>query len=145
MMNKTAVIAMSVAVLSATALMPGNVVASMEPKGCAHNKTKLRHAFNTDSKREGGGVWVYIALPEAESGEAIRIASGCKAHSHGDGWLDAKLECNRVCWSDFVYMCQNGTWKRVGEGKIFSKDMLCHSTGNHTQRYLYVGEGNAPW
>lgn len=116
-----------------------------EIKGCARNKTKLRHAFNTDSKREGGGAWAYIELPKAESGKTIRLMSGCKAHSHGDGWLDAKLECNRVCWSDFVYTCQNGTWKRVGEGKIFSHDRLCNSKGDHSQDYLYVGEGNAPW
>ncbi len=73
---------------------------------------------------------------------AERAAHGCYARSFWeDEWL---AECNRVCWSNAVFKCNDGTWEKQA-GFTMSTDVLCHDTGETQQDGLLKSFGSAPW
>jgi MAC/Perforin domain/Concanavalin A-like lectin/glucanases superfamily/PAN domain len=125
-----------------------DVAKFVDKKACKFDKWTWRAANNTDSKLEGGGVWVRFALPAKDHAQSVSFKAGCFAGSHFDGPIDAMLECNRVCWSAAQFTCNDGKWEHSFKKKpsqVFSSDLLCHSTGETSQDHLQTETGNAPW
>ncbi len=139
--------------LSTANLVPKELVVGstliLEKKSCAAEKSKTwRLENNTDDKLEGGGVWARFSLPAKEHNQSVSYKAGCIAGSHFDGPIDAALECNRVCWENTQMICDDGKWKEIYDKKpnqVFSKDLLCHSTGEIIQEHLEATKGTSPW
>lgn len=126
--------------------VPKNVAKYVPPvpkKDCAYDEKSFRVAKNTDSDNNNdGGVWVKFALPAAKHFEAKQFKDGCYARNFWeDKWL---AECNRVCWSNAVFICKDGTWEKQA-GYSASTDLLCHDSGETQQDGLLKGFGPAPW
>ncbi|MGQ0698933.1 MAG: LamG-like jellyroll fold domain-containing protein [Panacagrimonas sp.] len=113
-------------------------------KDCAANPRQYRGWLNSDDGNDnGGGVWVQFGLPAKQHGDSQTWEAGCWARDHYE--LGFVVECNRVCWSSAVFLCNDGTWeKKSGE---FTDDRLCHSTGNTEQEAtgMLKGRGNPSW
>lgn len=127
--------------------VPKNVARYVPPtpkKDCAANPRQYRGFLNTDDGNDnGGGVWVQFGLPATPHGGSHTWEAGCWAREHFE--LGFVVECNRMCWSSAVFLCNDGTWeKKSGE---ISSDVLCHSSGNTEQeaKGMLKGRGNPSW
>lgn len=114
-------------------------------KMCKADKWMFINSHNRDDKREGGGVWMRIELPESKIGTVHQFSDGCHGGSHGDGPGDMVRECNAVCWQDVKFTCgTNAEWfKDPKSDMTWTAD--CSDSGITNQQYLKIGNGNAPW